>query len=116
MCAPDLPDPGAEAGGPRLVRHRGLWRRPGRGRAVQPHGPHHRAGGAGEDREREPQLAASIRDLMFVFDDILLIDDLGIAEILKRVDKSRSPPRSGHQRGAAHPVLPEHVVRAPWSS
>ncbi len=34
-----------------------------------------------------PQLAASIRDLMFVFDDILLIDDLGIAEILKRVDK-----------------------------
>jgi len=34
-----------------------------------------------------PQLAASIRDLMFVFDDILLIDDMGIAEILKRVDK-----------------------------
>jgi flagellar motor switch protein FliG len=34
-----------------------------------------------------PQLAASIRDLMFVFDDILLIDDTGIAEILKRVDK-----------------------------
>ncbi|WP_005036655.1 flagellar motor switch protein FliG [Holophaga foetida] len=34
-----------------------------------------------------PQLAASIRDLMFVFDDILLIDDLGIAEILKRADK-----------------------------
>jgi len=34
-----------------------------------------------------PQLAASIRDLMFVFDDILLIDDTGITEILKRVDK-----------------------------
>lgn len=34
-----------------------------------------------------PQLAASIRDLMFVFDDILLIDDLGISEILKRSDK-----------------------------
>lgn len=34
-----------------------------------------------------PQLAASIRDLMFVFDDILLIDDTGISEILKRVDK-----------------------------
>jgi len=34
-----------------------------------------------------PQLAASIRDLMFVFDDLLLIDDMGIAEILKRVDK-----------------------------
>jgi flagellar motor switch protein FliG len=34
-----------------------------------------------------PQLAASIRDLMFVFDDILLIDDTGISEILKRADK-----------------------------
>lgn len=34
-----------------------------------------------------PQLAASIRDLMFVFDDILLIDDTGITEILKRADK-----------------------------
>ena len=34
-----------------------------------------------------PQLAASIRDLMFVFDDILLIDDNGIGEILKRADK-----------------------------
>ena len=35
----------------------------------------------------KPQLAASIRDLMFVFDDILLIDDNGITEILKRADK-----------------------------
>lgn len=34
-----------------------------------------------------PDLAASIRDLMFVFDDILLIDDQGVAEILKRVDR-----------------------------
>lgn len=34
-----------------------------------------------------PQLASSIRDLMFVFDDILLIDDQGINEILKRADK-----------------------------
>ena len=34
-----------------------------------------------------PQLAGSIRDLMFVFDDILLIDDIGITEILKRADK-----------------------------
>ena len=34
-----------------------------------------------------PQLAASIRDLMFVFDDILLIDDAGIGEILRRSDK-----------------------------
>jgi len=34
-----------------------------------------------------PQLAGSIRDLMFVFDDILLIDDAGVLEILKRADK-----------------------------
>ncbi|MDR2561018.1 MAG: flagellar motor switch protein FliG [Holophagales bacterium] len=34
-----------------------------------------------------PQLAGSIRDLMFVFDDILLIDDIGVVEILKRADK-----------------------------
>ena len=36
---------------------------------------------------RDPELAASIRDLMFVFEDILLVDDQGIMEILKRVDK-----------------------------
>jgi flagellar motor switch protein FliG len=34
-----------------------------------------------------PQLAGSIRDLMFVFDDILLVDDIGVTEILKRADK-----------------------------
>jgi len=34
-----------------------------------------------------PQLAGSIRDLMFVFDDILLVDNIGIIEILKRADK-----------------------------
>ena len=36
---------------------------------------------------RDPELAASIRDLMFVFEDILLIDDQGIMEVLKRIDK-----------------------------
>jgi flagellar motor switch protein FliG len=34
-----------------------------------------------------PELATQIRDLMFVFEDILLIDDSGISEILKRVDR-----------------------------
>lgn len=34
-----------------------------------------------------PELANAIRDLMFVFDDILLLDDQAITEILKRVDK-----------------------------
>ena len=34
-----------------------------------------------------PELAATIRDLMFVFDDILLLDDMSIREILKNVDR-----------------------------
>lgn len=34
-----------------------------------------------------PALALSIRNLMFVFDDIMLIDDAGMREIIQRVDK-----------------------------
>jgi flagellar motor switch protein FliG len=34
-----------------------------------------------------PNLALTIRNLMFVFDDILLIDDTGMREIIQRVDK-----------------------------
>jgi flagellar motor switch protein FliG len=34
-----------------------------------------------------PGLALNIRNLMFVFDDVLLIDDQGMREILQRVDK-----------------------------
>ncbi|WP_027390163.1 flagellar motor switch protein FliG [Chrysiogenes arsenatis] len=34
-----------------------------------------------------PELAAQIRDMMFVFDDIRMLGDQGITEILKRVDK-----------------------------
>ena len=34
-----------------------------------------------------PALALSIRNLMFVFDDIMLIDDPGMREIIQRVDK-----------------------------
>jgi flagellar motor switch protein FliG len=34
-----------------------------------------------------PALALSIRNLMLVFDDVLLIDDQGMREILQRVDK-----------------------------
>jgi flagellar motor switch protein FliG len=34
-----------------------------------------------------PTLALSIRNLMFVFDDIMLIDDPGMREIIQRVDK-----------------------------
>ncbi len=34
-----------------------------------------------------PELALAIRNLMVTFDDLLLIDDVGIREILQRVDK-----------------------------
>jgi flagellar motor switch protein FliG len=34
-----------------------------------------------------PELALEIRNLMFTFDDLLLIDDVGIREILQRIDK-----------------------------
>jgi flagellar motor switch protein FliG len=37
--------------------------------------------------DENPGLALSIRNLMFVFDDVMLIDDAGIREILQRVDK-----------------------------
>ena len=37
--------------------------------------------------EEDAQLVDRIRRLMFVFEDILLIDDQGIMEILKRIDK-----------------------------
>jgi flagellar motor switch protein FliG len=34
-----------------------------------------------------PGLALSIRNLMFVFDDVMLIDDQGMREIIQRIDK-----------------------------
>jgi flagellar motor switch protein FliG len=37
--------------------------------------------------EENPSMALSIRNLMFVFDDVMLIDGAGIREILQRVDK-----------------------------
>ncbi|MDR0311846.1 MAG: flagellar motor switch protein FliG [Acidobacteriota bacterium] len=37
--------------------------------------------------EEKPDLALTIRNLMFVFDDVMLIDPAGIREILQRVDK-----------------------------
>ncbi|MFH1575216.1 MAG: flagellar motor switch protein FliG [Acidobacteriota bacterium] len=35
----------------------------------------------------DPDLALRIRNFMFVFDDILLIDDMGMREIIQRIDK-----------------------------
>jgi flagellar motor switch protein FliG len=35
----------------------------------------------------QPELALEIRNLMITFDDLLLLDDIGIREVLQRVDK-----------------------------
>jgi len=37
--------------------------------------------------EARPELAVSIRNLMFVFDDLLHVDDNGMREIIQRADK-----------------------------
>ncbi len=37
--------------------------------------------------KQNPDLATQVRDLMFVFEDIVKLDDVAIREILKRVDK-----------------------------
>ena len=37
--------------------------------------------------EQDPELASQIKGLMFVFEDIVMIDDRGIQKILKQVDK-----------------------------
>jgi len=37
--------------------------------------------------EQRPELAVSIRNLMFVFDDLLHVDDNGMREIIQRADK-----------------------------
>jgi flagellar motor switch protein FliG len=40
-----------------------------------------------EVESENPELALEIRNLMVTFDDLLLIDDIGLREILQRVDK-----------------------------
>lgn len=40
-----------------------------------------------EMEQSNPELALQVRNMMVTFDDLLLIDDLGIREILQRVDK-----------------------------
>jgi flagellar motor switch protein FliG len=37
--------------------------------------------------QNRPELAVSIRNLMFVFDDLLHVDDGGLREIVQRADK-----------------------------
>ncbi len=40
-----------------------------------------------EIESQEPELALEIRNMMVTFEDLLLVDDIGIREILQRVDK-----------------------------
>lgn len=40
-----------------------------------------------EIENNDPALSLSIRNLMVTFDDLLLVDDIGIREILQRIDK-----------------------------
>ena len=37
--------------------------------------------------EKKPEIANSIRELMFIFDDIAMLDDVAIREIIQRIDK-----------------------------
>ena len=67
---------------------RAARRRPCRGGAVQPaRADREHAGARGDRRATRPDLAVSIRNLMFVFDDLLNVDDNGMREIIQRADK-----------------------------
>jgi flagellar motor switch protein FliG len=39
--------------------------------------------------EKDPELAEEIRKLMFVFEDLIFVDDKGIQELLKIVDNTK---------------------------
>jgi flagellar motor switch protein FliG len=39
--------------------------------------------------EKDPELAEEIRKLMFVFEDVIFVDDKGIQELLKVVDNQK---------------------------
>ena len=39
--------------------------------------------------EKDPELAEEIRKLMFVFEDVVFVDDRGIQELLKVVDNTK---------------------------
>jgi flagellar motor switch protein FliG len=39
--------------------------------------------------EKDPELAEEIRKLMFVFEDVIFVDDRGIQELLKIVDNQK---------------------------
>ena len=39
--------------------------------------------------EKDPELAEEIRKLMFVFEDLVFVDDRGIQQLLKEVDQQK---------------------------
>jgi flagellar motor switch protein FliG len=45
----------------------------------------------GKISEQDPELAETIRALMFVFDDLIKVDDRGIQEMLKEISKEELP-------------------------
>ena len=64
----------------------------------------------GQIEDADSEVGEAIRNLMFVFEDVLLIDSIGMREILSRVDKKNVDPRSERdQRWAARSLLRQHV-------
>ena len=62
-------------------------------------------------REYDPDLAQKIMDEMFVFENLLDIDDRGIQSLLREVQsESLIVALKGAQRGAARQDLQEHVA------
>ena len=82
---------------------RAARRRPRRGRAASTASIAASASRCSKrSRTQSPELAVSIRNLMFVFDDLLHVDDNGMREIIQRADKKAlTVALKGAQRG--HP-------------
>ncbi|MDE3034384.1 MAG: flagellar motor switch protein FliG [Nitrospirota bacterium] len=55
----------------------------------------------GKLAEKDPDLAESIRSLMFVFDDLVKVEDRGLQELMKEISKEELPVAL---RGAGQPV------------
>ena len=60
--------------------------------------------------KRDPELAQEVKNLLFVFEDIINLDDRSIQRILKEVDPQGSGARAqGRQRRPARARVQEHV-------
>ena len=64
----------------------------------------------GQIEELDDELGEAIRSLMFVFEDMLLIDSMGMREILSRVDKNTlTLALKGTSEKLAGALLRQHV-------